>query len=111
MILSRADLTRRGLSDEQIEAGQFRSIRPGQPLDLPIHSRTPGVGFGGQKAAHCRAAGYLVPARDTEGRILGFQIRSRTGNNPKYPWLSVSDVTPVNLQKWRDAADGGAWWQ
>ena len=45
-----------------------------------------------------RTAGYLVPARDTEGRILGFQIRNRTGSNPKYPWLSVSDVTPVNLQ-------------
>ena len=37
--IDRADLTRRGLSDEQIEAGQFRSIRPGQPLDLPIHSK------------------------------------------------------------------------
>ena len=93
----RADLTRRGLSDEQIEAGQFRSIRPGQSLDLPIDSRTPGVGFSGKKLL-TRTAGYLVPARDTEGRILGFQIRNRTGNNPKYPWLSVSDVTPVNLQ-------------
>ena len=95
--IDRADLTRRGLSDEQIEAGQFRSIGPGQSLDLPIDSRTPGVGFGGKKLL-TRTRGYLVPARDTEGRILGFQIRNRTGSKPKYPWLSVTDVTPVNLQ-------------
>ena len=92
----RADLKRRGLSDEVIESGQFRSIEPGQTLDLPINPKTPGVGFGGKKLL-TRTAGYLVPARDIEGRILGFQIRNRTGENPKYPWLSVAGVTPVNL--------------
>ncbi len=90
-----ADLERRGLSAETIES--FRSIEPGQTLDLPINSKTPGVGFGGRKLL-TRTAGYLVPALDTEGRILGFQIRNRTGENPKYPWLSVSGVAPANLQ-------------
>jgi len=91
----RADLKRRGLSAETIES--FRSVEPGQTLDLPINSKTPGVGFGGRKLL-TRTAGYLVPARDLEGQITGFQIRNRAGDGPKYPWLSASDVTPVNLK-------------
>jgi hypothetical protein len=93
----RADLTRRGLSTATIEG--FRSIEPGQALDLPINPKTPGVGFGGRKLL-ARTGGYLVPALDIAGRILGFQVRNRShvpGNGPKYPWLSVSDVAPVNL--------------
>ena len=56
----------RGLTAEQIEAGQFRSVEAGQTLDLPINSKTPGVGFGGRKLP-TRTSGYLVPARDSRG--------------------------------------------
>ena len=91
----RADLTRRGLSAETIES--FRSIEPGQTLDLAINPKTPGAGFGGRKLL-TRTAGYLVPAFDLDGNITGFQIRNRTGDKPKYPWLSVAGVVPANLQ-------------
>ena len=91
----KADLERRGLSAEAIES--FRSIESGQTLDLPINSKTPGVGFGGRKLL-TRTAGYLVPARDLERRITGFQIRNRANDGPKYPWLSAADVSPVNLR-------------
>ena len=91
----RADLERRGLSAEAIES--FRSIEAGQPLDLSINPKTPGVGFGGRKLL-TRTAGYLVPAFDLDGNVTGFQIRNRTGDNPKYPWLSVAGVAPANLQ-------------
>ena len=91
----RADLERRGLSAETIES--FRSIEPGQTLDLSINPKTPGVGFGGRKIL-TRTAGYLVPAFDLDGNVTGFQIRNRTGDKPKYPWLSVAGVAPANLQ-------------
>lgn len=91
----RADLARRGLSAEAIES--FRSVEPGQTLDLAINLKTPGVGFGGLKLL-TRTAGAVVPAFDIDGNITGFQIRNRTGKSPKYPWLSVSGVAPANLQ-------------
>ena len=91
------DLLRRGLSVGPL-LETFRSIEPGQTLDLPINSKTPGVGFGGRKLL-TRTAGYLVPAHDLEGRITAFQIRNRhyDGNGAKYPWLSAS-TQPANLQ-------------
>ena len=43
-------------------------------------------------------SGYLVPARNIEGQITGFQIRNRNGGDgPKYPWLSTQS-RPANLQ-------------
>ena len=90
----RTDLERRGASAELIE--MCRSIKPGQELKSAINPKTPGVGFGGRKLL-TRTAGYLIPAFDPEGRILGFQIRNRAGDKPRYPWLSVGDRAPVNL--------------
>ncbi len=106
----RADLQRRGLSEFSIES--FCSVEADQTLDTAINPKTPGVGFGGKKLL-TRTAGYLVPARDLQGRIAGFQIRNRTGDDPRYPWLSSADVSPVNLPNgeipltYAPAIDGG----
>ena len=90
----KADLERRGLSAATVDS--FASIEPWQPLSQPVSTRTPGSN--GRKLL-TKYSGYLVPARDIEGRITGFQIRNRSTEkgDPKYPWLSTSS-RPANLK-------------
>jgi hypothetical protein len=90
----RADLERRGLSAAAIAS--FASVEPWQQLSEPVSDRTPGSN--GEKLL-TKYSGYLVPARDVNGCITGFQIRNRAmgDGNPKYPWLSTSS-RPANLQ-------------
>ena len=90
----RANLERRGLSAETIAS--FASIEPWQQLSQPVRTRTPGSN--GRKLL-TKYSGYLVPARNIKGQVIGFQIRNRaTGkDDPKYPWLSTSS-RPANLK-------------
>jgi len=90
----RADLERRGLSAATVAS--FASIEPWQVLSQPVSGRTPGSD--GRKLLS-KYSGYLVPARNIEGQITGFQIRNRAAGDgdPKYPWLSTQS-RPANLQ-------------
>ncbi len=89
----RADLRRRGLSDELIEARGYRSIEPGQRLTGHYPANLPGVTDGRVTAS---GAGYLIPALTVEGKIAGFQIRLRDAEAGRYRWLSSTN-NPVNL--------------
>ena len=91
----RADLVRRGLSDEAI--AHIRSIDSWQKLGRAFPANLPGIGKDGASLA-TPYRGYLLPAFTVDGLIAGFQIhnRDRTGDAPKYPWLS-SGNSPVNL--------------
>ncbi len=85
--IDRDDLLRRGLTDEQIKAGGFRSVEQWQELDFPLPDTLPGVQIGGRSLN--TQAGYLCPFFDVDGRIVAFQVRKRSvekGN--KYSWLS-----------------------
>ena len=90
----RADLARRGLSDATIES--FVSIAPWQALSQSVDPKTPAIAGNKVRSPY---AGYLVPAKDLQGRILGFQIRNREtgGDAPKYLWLSTAS-RPANLR-------------
>lgn len=81
----RADLRRRGLTDEQIEAGQFRSVEKWQRLQVPVSVKLAGVAPDG--GALLTQAGYLCPIRNFEGLLTGWQLRA---DNPddggKYRW-------------------------
>ena len=92
----RADLLRRGLSTATI--GTFRSVKPWQKLRQAVVPNAPGIGANGQKIA-TPYGGYLVPARDLEGRDIAYQIRNRkqAKDAPKYPWLSTY-THPAHLQ-------------
>ena len=83
----RDDLQRRGLSAATIQ--QFVSIEPWQRLTQPIDRRTPCSDGSKLLTPH---TGYLVPSKDLQGRITGFQIRNRdvSPTAPKYPWLSTA---------------------
>ena len=91
-----ADLLRRGLSAATIST--FRSVEPWQTLAQAIAPNTPGISSNGRKIA-TPYSGYLVPARDLEGRDMAYQIRNReqAKDAPKYPWLSTYSH-PAHLQ-------------
>ena len=84
--LDRADLHRRGFSDEQIEQHGFKSGEQWQsasnaPLNLP--------GVLPHGCLNIPEAGYLCPITDIQGRIVGCQVRSRIPDpERKYYWLS-----------------------
>ncbi|MBD2062570.1 ATP-binding protein [Funiculus sociatus GB2-A5] len=79
------NLRDRGLDDAQIKAGLFRTAVPNQPLQN-ISPRLAGVGWGGNQL-FVSARGILIPAWDTQGRILGMQIRLDGATKSKYRWL------------------------
>ncbi|MEX0272717.1 hypothetical protein AB3R30_26810, partial [Leptolyngbyaceae cyanobacterium UHCC 1019] len=82
----RADLTRRGLTDAQIEQQGFKSVEQWQsahnaPLNLP--------GVLPHGSLNIPEPGYLCPITDIHGRIIGCQVRSRDPQaERKYYWLS-----------------------
>ena len=91
--LTRQDLHQRGLTDEQIEQNQFRSVVQWQSLGKLYDSRLPGVVRHGKSLA-VAGDGYLCPVRDFEGRITALQIRLHDplyGN--RYRWLSTKTAT------------------
>ncbi|MCU0517160.1 MAG: hypothetical protein MUC60_09905 [Oscillatoria sp. Prado101] len=81
----REDLRRRGLSDAQIEAGQFRSVVPWQRLKVPVSNRLAGVALDG--LALLTKAGYLCPMRNLQGLLVGWQLLADSPEDGgKYRW-------------------------
>ena len=83
----RADLHRRGLIDEQIEALGVKSVEQWQRLSIELPHELTGVALDGRSLITPRP-GYLCPIRDADGLIVGFQLRSRTSDSPRYSWLT-----------------------
>ncbi|BDA72372.1 hypothetical protein CAL7716_065380 [Calothrix sp. PCC 7716] len=85
----REDLQRRGLSDELIRAGLFRSIDQYQKLDFEVSYRLAGVGITGKSLTNF-TTGYMVPVWNEYFQIVGYQIRNDNpgDDNPKYFWAS-----------------------
>jgi hypothetical protein len=91
-----ADLARRGISAEKARSMGIRSIAVRQPLLAPINSAIPGISNDGRNMTNAQP-GYIVPIRDTSGRILGAQLHNRipkpidpieAKKYAKYVWLS-----------------------
>lgn len=93
--LHRQDLQRRGLSDEQIKAGQFRSVGPWQKLEQEISHRLAGVNITG-RGMNNPQTGYLCPIWNCKGQIVGWQLRlDDTEDGGKYRWpTSASQKRP-----------------
>ncbi|WP_190644112.1 hypothetical protein [Oculatella sp. FACHB-28] len=90
----RQDLLRRGLSDEQIHVGGFRSVEQWQRLEREFPTSLPGVNLDGLSLN--TQPGCLCPIRDINGLIVGFQIRLRgVAEDGRYRWLtSVTKKRP-----------------
>ncbi|MEG5175920.1 hypothetical protein [Microcoleus sp. B3-D7] len=84
----REDLKRRGLSDEQIQAGMFRSVSPYQKLQTAVSSNLAGVSIdtNGRSLTNTES-GYICPVWSGSGLIVGWQLRlDNTEDNGKYKW-------------------------
>ncbi len=84
----RTQLRRRGLNDEQIEAGMYRSVEQWQRLELAVTDRLAGVLRGG-KRLNVPASGIICPIPNHQGQFVGWQIRFDDSDDlPKYIWAS-----------------------
>ena len=86
----RADLVRRGFTDEQIELCGFKSIGRYQRLQARYSELLPGVTGNGDRLT-IRDEGYLCPIRNVDGLIVACQVRLRslpTSESNRYRWLS-----------------------
>lgn len=83
----RADLHRRGFTDEQIEAWGVKSVEQWQQLSTELPHTLPGINLDG-RSLNTPRPGYLCPILDTDRLIVGFQIRSRSSERGRYYWLT-----------------------
>jgi putative DNA primase/helicase len=105
----RADLRRRGLTDEQIDRGGYRTLPGPGRADLLHRLRqdfpdelllaVPGIWYDGERWRLAGSPGYLIPAR-LGGNIVALVIRrDEPGEGGKYQWLSsagAKDGKPRN---------------
>ena len=85
-----ADLQRRGLTDEQIKLGGFKSVEVWQKLDWVLDHRLPGVNLDG-RSLNIKPGdeGYLSPIKNADGLIIGCQLRRRAQDDSgRYRWLT-----------------------
>lgn len=83
----RADLRRRGLTDEQIETASFKSVDQWQKLERELLHTLPGVNLDGLSLN--TQSGCLCPIRDVNGLIVGAQVRLRNPQGGgRYRWLT-----------------------
>ncbi|ABW32350.1 hypothetical protein AM1_C0040 (plasmid) [Acaryochloris marina MBIC11017] len=83
----RADLHRRGFTNEQIQDWGVKSVEQWQPLSGELPHDLPGINLDG-KSLNTPRPGYLCPIMDADGQIVGFQIRSRSSEGGRYFWLT-----------------------
>jgi len=92
----REDLRQRGLSDEQIQAGMFRSVQQWQRLETPVSHRLAGVSINGRSLTNYQA-GLLCPAWNPQGQIVGWQLRlDNPDEGGKYRWASSASQKRPN---------------
>jgi hypothetical protein len=80
----RADLYRRGLTDDLIKAGSFRSVEQWQKLESEVSHRLAGVSINGRSLI--TQAGYIWPVKNPKGQILGWQIRKDDDETGRFAW-------------------------
>lgn len=84
----REDLKRRGFTEEEIIASDFKSVTKDQKLKFSVNPLLPGVTKGGTQLITA-GDGYLCPVRNVKGQIVGCQIRWRNpADGNRYAWLS-----------------------
>lgn len=83
----KANVLKRGLSEERITELGYRSVIQWQPLGYQFPSNLPGVKQNGESLLNPEP-GILIPVPDAEGRIQTYQVRSSLPDTTaKYQWL------------------------
>jgi uncharacterized protein DUF3854 len=95
------NLIRRGLSEEAITANLYASVpteqravevSEGIAKDLNLTGVPGFYHWRGRWTFKTQDAGFLVPVRDSRGRITGCQVRRDSGE-PRYKWFSTGAVS------------------
>lgn len=92
--VDRADLHRRGLTDDQIATWGVKSVASWQRLDWELPHTLPGVSLDG-RSLNTPKSGYLCPIKDVAGCLVGFQLRLREGDT-RYLWLTSATKNRPN---------------
>ncbi|TWH62699.1 hypothetical protein [Dulcicalothrix desertica] len=82
----REDLLSRGLTEEQINQGMFKSVVQWQKLDWAVNYKLAGVSINGDSLI--TQAGYLCPVWAPNGEIITWQLHSDDVESGKYKWAS-----------------------
>lgn len=88
-------LSRRGLSQLQIERCCCRSVTNFQSIAKPVNDRLAGIAPGGM-SLNSNYAGLLIPIRNPLGQYIGWQVRLDFTKNSCYVWAS-GETTSVHL--------------
>ncbi|MBD2092575.1 hypothetical protein H6F67_22255 [Microcoleus sp. FACHB-1515] len=83
--IDRADLHRRGLTNDEIAAWGVKSVEQWQRLAIELPHTLPGINLDGQSLN--TQPGYLCPIVDVDGQLVAFQLRLRSGDI-RYIWLT-----------------------
>jgi hypothetical protein len=83
--IDRADLHRRGLTDDEIAAWGPKTVEQWQQIGIELPHTLPGINLDGHSLN--TQPGYLCPIVDVAGYLVGFQIRLRSGDT-RYVWLT-----------------------
>jgi hypothetical protein len=96
----KADLVRRGFTDEQIIKSNFKSVVKWQKLDKTYPGNLPGINSRGDGLI-THTPGYICPITNSDGLIVGLQVRKRVlaeGESDRYYFLSTNSNIRVNDQ-------------
>ncbi len=84
----RFQLHKRGLTDEQIEQGGYRSVGKWQNLLIPVDDRLAGVKRGGNSLL-TPGTGIICPVANEKGQFVAWQLRlDRPLDGAKYIWAA-----------------------
>lgn len=96
----KADLVRRGFTEEQIAKAGFRTVERWQKLDKTYPRNLPGINSQGNGLI-THTPGYVCPITDADGLIVGLQVRKRVllnNDNQRYYFLSQDSSIRLNDQ-------------
>jgi hypothetical protein len=91
----REDLERRGLSDELIKVGGFKSVEQWQRLNIDVNHRLAGVSINGRSLI--TQAGYIWPIKNPKGQILAWQLRlDEASEGGRFRWPTSATKKRAN---------------
>ncbi len=96
----KADLVRRGFTNDQIVKSNFKSVERWQKLSKTYPGNLPGINSRGDGLI-THTPGYLCPIPDDNGLIVGLQVRKRIlteGDTQRYYFLSQDSSIRLNDQ-------------
>ncbi|MBW4449181.1 MAG: hypothetical protein KME38_20555 [Spirirestis rafaelensis WJT71-NPBG6] len=94
----KADLLRRGMTEEQIVKSNFRSVGKWQKLSKIYPGNLPGLNPRGDGLL-THSPGSLIPITNADGQVVGWQVRKRNlaeGESDRFYHLSTNSNIRVN---------------